>query len=163
MRNGSKLKARQEQAVLVLLETPTIAAAANKIGVNESTLRRWRADPEFQQAMEEARRDAFGDALCRLQAGAGKAVDALLAVVDDDQAKPSARISAARALLEHGHRAKDALELRHRRARRLVNEKRAAEVELEAREARAWMSSRSGERAVGAHGPLSSSEEDDAT
>ncbi len=127
MRNGSKWTARQEQAVFVLLETPTIAAAANKIGVNESTLRRWRADPEFQQALEETRHEAFGSALGRLQAGAGKAVDALLAVVEDDQAKPSARISAARALLEHGHRAKDALEVRHRRARHLAKKKRAAE------------------------------------
>ncbi len=127
MPNGSKPTARQKQAVLALLETPTIAAAANKIGVNESTLRRWRAEPGFQQAFEEARREAFGGALCRLQAGAGKAVDALLAVVEDDQAKPSARISAARALLEHGHRAKDALERRHRRARRLAKKKRAAE------------------------------------
>ncbi len=116
MRNGSKWTARQEQAVFVLLETPTIAAAANKIGVNESTLRRWRAEPEFQRALEQARREAFDGALGRLQAGVGKAVDALLAVVDDDQAKPSARISAARTLLEHGHRADDALELRHRLA-----------------------------------------------
>ncbi len=116
MPNGSKRTARQERAVLVLLETPTIAAAANKIGVNESTVRRWRAEPKFQQALEEARHEAFGGALCRLQVGVGKAVDALLAVVEDDQAKPSARISAARTLLEHGHRAEDALELRHRLA-----------------------------------------------
>ena len=116
MRNGSKWTARQEQAVFVLLETPTIAAAANKIGVNESTLRRWRAEPEFQQALEDARREAYSSALYRIQAGLGKAVDALLAVVDDDQAKPSARISAARTLLEHGHRAEDALEFRHRLA-----------------------------------------------
>ena len=64
----------------------------------------------------EARREAYGDALCRIQAGLGKAVDALLAVVEDDQATPSARVSAARTLLEHGHRAEDALELRHRLA-----------------------------------------------
>ena len=114
MRNSSKLTARQEQAVVVLLETPTIAAAANKLGVNESTLRRWRAEPGFQRALEEVRREAFDGALGRLQAGVGKAVDALFAVVEDDQAKPSARISAARTLLEHGHRADDALELRHR-------------------------------------------------
>ena len=114
MRNSSKLTARQEQAVFVLLETPTIAAAANKLSVNESTLRRWRTEPGFQRALEEARREAFGGALSRLQAGVGKAVDALLAVVDDDQVKPSARIAAAHTLLEHGHRADDALELRHR-------------------------------------------------
>ncbi len=125
MRNGSKLTARREQAALALLETPTIAAAANKIGVNESTLRRWRAEPEFQQALEEARREAFSSALYRIQAGLGKAVDALIAVVEDDQAKPSARISAARTLLEHGHRAEDALEFRHRLA--------ALELALEAR------------------------------
>ncbi len=125
MPNGSKRTARQEEAVLALLETPTIAAAAHKIGVNESTLRRWRAEPEFQQALDETRREAYSEALHRMRASADKAVDALLKVLEDDDSKPSEQISAARVVLSHAHRAEDALNVRQRLA--------ALEAALEAR------------------------------
>ncbi len=122
----NKLKATQERAVLALLETPTIAAAAKQVGVDESTLRRWRGEPEFMRALEEARREAFGAALFRIQGGTGKAVDALLSIVEDEQAKPQERISAARTLLDHAHRAEEALDVRQRLA--------VLEAALEARE-----------------------------
>ena len=114
MANDSELKAKEEQAIYALLEMPSFAAAAEKIGVNESTLRRWRAKPSFQQALTEARREAYGRALCRIQAGVGKAVDALLGVFENEQSRPSERISAARTLLEHAHRAEETLDLRER-------------------------------------------------
>ncbi len=122
----NKLKAAQERAVLALLETPTIAAAAKQVGVDESTLRRWRGEPEFMHTLEEARREAFGAALFRIQGGLGKAVDALLGIVEDEQAKPQERISAARTLLDHAHRAEEALDVRQRLA--------VLEAALEARE-----------------------------
>ncbi len=126
MRQGAnKLKAGQERAVLALLETPTIAAAAKQVGVDESTLRRWRGEPEFGRALEEARREAFGAALLRIQGGIGKAVAALLGILEEEQAKPQERISAARILLDQAHRAEEALDVRQRLA--------ALEAALEAR------------------------------
>ncbi len=113
MPNGNKLNAKHERAILALLETPCLAAAAEKAGVDVSTLRHWRKKPEFQEALEEARREVFDGSLCRLQAGFGKAVDALLAVVEDENAKPSERISAARTVLDHGYRAEEVRRLRN--------------------------------------------------
>ncbi len=113
MPNGNKLNAKHERAILALLETPCLAAAAEKAGVDVSTLRHWRKKPEFQQGLEEARREVFDGSLCRLQAGFGKAVDALLAVVEDENAKPSERISAARTVLDHGYRAEEVRRLRN--------------------------------------------------
>ena len=112
MPNGNKLNAKHERAILALLETPCLGTAAEKAGVDVSTLRHWRKKPEFREALEEARGEVFDGALCRLQAGVGKAVDALLAVLEDENAKGSERISAARTVLDHGYRAE---EVRRRR------------------------------------------------
>ena len=112
MPNGTRLNAKHERAIVALLETPCLAAAAEKTGVDASTLRHWRKKPEFQEALEEARREVFDGALCRLQAGVGTAADVLLSVLEDENAKPSERISAARTVLDHGYRAE---EVRRRR------------------------------------------------
>jgi transposase-like protein len=57
MTASGALTPKQERAVHALLTEATIERAAAKVGVNESTLRRWRRDvPAFRAAELAARR-----------------------------------------------------------------------------------------------------------
>jgi hypothetical protein len=60
---GETLNARQDQAVLALVNEPTIGRAAAVAGVNERTLRRWLKQPVFRAELLAARREAFGQAI----------------------------------------------------------------------------------------------------
>ena len=121
-----QLKPSQGRAVVALLREPTVAKAARHVGVNERTLRRWLADPGFRAALDDARREVFGEVLTRMQGGAEKALEALHGVLDDDAARPSEKVAAARVLLDHSHRAAETLDSNGRLA--------ALERALEARE-----------------------------
>ena len=61
-----------------------------------------------------------------MQGGAEKALEALHGVLDDDAARPSEKVAAARVLLDQAHRAAEALDWNARLA--------ALERALEARE-----------------------------
>ncbi len=122
----SELPPVRARAVFALLRQPTRAKAAREAGVNERTLRRWLADADFRAALDVTRRDVFGEVLSRMQGGAEKALEALHGVLDDDAARPSEKVAAARVLLDHAHRAAEALDSNARLA--------ALERALEARE-----------------------------
>lgn len=76
--------------------------AAKAAGIAESTLREYLKQPEFQAAYREAVQDLLTAATRKAQRGFAPALDALLAIVSDDAQQPTARISAARAILEFG-------------------------------------------------------------
>src|SRR3954470_2930594 len=57
------LDAREAAAVEALLQQPTLARAAAVVGINERTLRRWMSSPAFRNALLEARRAAFSQAV----------------------------------------------------------------------------------------------------
>jgi hypothetical protein len=102
--HGDKLDRLQEQALVALLEKPTIGEAAAAVGVNEKTLRAWLKDPTFAAAYRQTRRELVETAVGRIQAATGTAVDTLLAVAKSG-AKDSDRVRAAVALLDHAFRA----------------------------------------------------------
>jgi hypothetical protein len=94
------LSRRQQKAIIALLSEETLHGAADVAGVNQATLWRWQQQPAFSEAYREARREAVKRAVARLQQAASKAVDALSAVMNDSDAGATARVSAARAVLE---------------------------------------------------------------
>jgi hypothetical protein len=106
-KRSTGLTARQERAVAALLEHPTPAAAAAAAGVPERTLRHWRANcPEFNAALEAARRSVWRHALCRMANLAGTAVDTLernMACVANtaDARRSAVEVRSAATLLQH--------------------------------------------------------------
>ena len=108
--NESELDAKQERAVLALLEHPTITKAAKAAKVAEATLHRWLADDAFQAAYRAGQARVWEGALSSLQAGATEAAACLRAIVGDENAPTSCRLTAARTILEMGLKAKDALD-----------------------------------------------------
>ena len=91
---------KQDTAIGALLSRPTILAAAESVGVGESTLRRWLKDGDFLTAYRAARREAVSQAIGHLQGACSVAVMALTDISQDVNCPASARVSAARTVLE---------------------------------------------------------------
>ena len=98
--HGEKLSRKQEQTIAALLTCDSITAAAASCGVAVATLHRWLKDEGFQTAYREARRAVVQQAIVQVQGATGEAVKTLRAVMQDADAPASARVSAAKAILE---------------------------------------------------------------
>lgn len=106
MAGDGKRTRKREKAVCGLLQQPTIAQAAGYAGISEGTLYRWlREDPEFQTAYREARREVVRQSTARLQQACGQAVQTLMDVQADPESSGSAKVTAARAVLELAYKA----------------------------------------------------------
>ncbi|HMV83001.1 MAG TPA: phBC6A51 family helix-turn-helix protein [Blastocatellia bacterium] len=73
----TELTAKQEKAIIALLDKPTIREAALSLNVGEATLWRWLQDPEFQRAYRAARRQVVEHSISELQAATSEAVATL--------------------------------------------------------------------------------------
>jgi hypothetical protein len=98
--HGEKLSRNQERAIAALLIHPTMLAAAAAAGVGEVTLWRWLQIPEFKEQYRLARREAVSQAVGHLQGACSVAVLALTDISQDVNCPASARVSAARTVLE---------------------------------------------------------------
>jgi hypothetical protein len=96
---------REAAAIAALLTESTLDQAARAAGISAATLFRWLKEDAFRARYAEARRDAFGQAIARLQQASSAAVDALLAIAGDAEAPAAARVSAASRILEHATKA----------------------------------------------------------
>ena len=103
--HGEKLSRKQEQTIAALLTCDSLTAAAAGCGIAEATLHRWLKDDGFQAAYREARRAVVQQAIVQVQGATGEAVETLRAVMQDADAPASARVSAAKAILETAIRA----------------------------------------------------------
>lgn len=93
---------RKQRAIVALLNSPTRAAAAEASGVGVSTLRRWLQDPEFKSAYNTALTELLEDVTRQAQRSLSPAIKALAEIVEDEGQLATARISAARSILEYG-------------------------------------------------------------
>ncbi len=99
------LKPREREYLVAVLEHETLEAAAEAVGIAATTFRKRTRSPQFIEALREARRAAVRRAAAQLSHRACEAVGVLLAVMRDDLAPHSTRVSAARTILEQTHRA----------------------------------------------------------
>lgn len=96
-----KLHGKQAAAIAALLAQRTIAEAAHQVGVGERTLLRWlQEDAPFQTAYHAARRHVVQHAIAQVQQATSTAVATLGTIMQDATATASARVSAAKAVLE---------------------------------------------------------------
>ncbi|OAT82230.1 phBC6A51 family helix-turn-helix protein [Desulfotomaculum copahuensis] len=101
MAGGSKKSStKQELALVTLLESPSIGEAARKVGIGERTLWRWLQNPEFSERYRELKQQILHQAVSRLQSICGEAVNTLRDVMLDPKNLASARVTAARTVLE---------------------------------------------------------------
>ena len=103
--HGQKLGRKQEAAVAALLTHRNVDEAAQAAGVGATTLWRWLKLPEFQAEYRKARRDAFSQAVARLQQGTSAAATTLLKTIIEPGTPPSVRVRAAEAIFNHAAKA----------------------------------------------------------
>ena len=125
--HGEKFGRKQEDAIVALLTQRNIEDAARTAGIGARTLLRWLKLPEFQNAYRQARREAFGQAVARLQQGTAAAATTLLKIMIDPGAPASVRVRAADSIFNH---AAKAIEIEDIEAR-LSELERAAEASRE--------------------------------
>jgi hypothetical protein len=108
------LTAKQELALQAVISQPTLKEAALASGISETTLWRYMQDEEFSRRLRGARRDAVNHAVVRLQRASSDAVSVLQNLMMKDDAPPSARISAARTVLDYAIRVVEMDDLKSR-------------------------------------------------
>ena len=102
MQGPSKnLTAKQERALVALLNCGTIKEASEECKVNETTLWRWLQLDDFQVCYRAARRQVVEHAIAQMQQDCSVAAKTLRIVADDAAAPASARVAAARAIIEN--------------------------------------------------------------
>lgn len=102
MAGGEKLSKRREAAIAILLQTSTLVDASKQIGISYSTLWRWLQEPNFQRALKEAKKQAVSHATSTLSKICHESVLTLQEIMNDNEAPASARVSAAKCVLESG-------------------------------------------------------------
>lgn len=102
MAGGEKLSKRREAAIGILLTTSTLVDASKKIGISYSTLWRWLQNPDFQKALKEAKKQAVAQATSTLSKICHESVLTLQEIMNDKDAPASARVSAAKCVLDSG-------------------------------------------------------------
>jgi AcrR family transcriptional regulator len=99
------LDAAQGRALAALLSCTTIAEAAKKVRLSEATLYRYLRDETFSAAYRRARADVVDHAITQLQRDCATASKTLREVCEDKGAPASARVAAARIILDGAVRA----------------------------------------------------------
>jgi hypothetical protein len=97
--------ARHDAAVAALLSSASIRQAADRVGINERTLRRWLQAPLFHDRLTMAQREGQDAALGELRGLARQAVAAMRRALVCDQ--PAVELRAAQLVLELGLRLKE--------------------------------------------------------
>lgn len=99
-----ELDPKRQIAIMALLEKPTVKEAAQQVGIADSTLHRWLREDEFSAAYRQAQRGLFDQAMGHLQHGTSEAVATLREIMRSSSAPETARVTAARTVLDFARR-----------------------------------------------------------
>lgn len=100
------------ELVNALAAGSSVAEAAERAGVSAKTAYRRLREPEFKAKITVARDALFADAVGKLADAASAAIATLVDLLGSSS--PTARLGAARAILEHGPKLRDQVELEAR-------------------------------------------------
>jgi hypothetical protein len=103
---------KQQKALAALIVEPSIAAAATKSGVGETTIFRWLKEPEFAKEYRRLRRDAVEQSLSQLQSATSEAVQTLRDHLSCEH--PATAVRAAQIILDQAVKAVEIVDLQER-------------------------------------------------
>lgn len=95
------LRGKQAKGIEALLTTDTIDQAAKNTGVTRNTMYRWLKEDFFLKELNQAKRQVVQHSILKLQKASQYAVKTLLEICRDKNATDSARVSAAREILNN--------------------------------------------------------------
>lgn len=107
MKNDEVLTAKMEKGIVALLTTKNLSEAAEVASVSINTLLRWQQNETFNRRYREAKREAFSIATATLQQAVGEAAHVLRSVALDAENNPSARVAAAKAIIDMALKARE--------------------------------------------------------
>ena len=99
--HGAKFGRKKEEAIAALLTNRSIEEAARAVNLNPNTLLRWLQIPEFREAYLQARREAVGQAIARMQQATGAAAITVLRLMTDPNAPAAVKLRAAECVFAH--------------------------------------------------------------
>ncbi len=105
---------KQERALAALVSCPTARAAAQAAGLAESTLRRYKQDPEFQAEYRKRCNKLLETACTKAKSALPPAIERLNSIIQDDAQQPREHIAACRALCEYSLRLNEAVDIEQR-------------------------------------------------
>ncbi|PKM82563.1 MAG: hypothetical protein CVU89_03420 [Firmicutes bacterium HGW-Firmicutes-14] len=94
------LTKEQIKAIVALINNRTIREASQESGVSEASLYRWLKQEDFRESYRKARSELIGQAVTLLQKGCTEAYKTLEAIHKDKESPATARVTAARTVLE---------------------------------------------------------------
>ena len=109
-----KLKGKQSIFLQALLESRTKEEAIQKAGIQRHTAYGYLKEPEFKQALREARREVVSLVSQRLSQSGETAINVLIDVVEDEDSPPSSKVQASRTILEYLYKSYEQDELEAR-------------------------------------------------
>jgi AcrR family transcriptional regulator len=112
LRDIPKFPPKAEKVLTALLHHGVVRAAAKEAGVSEATVFRYLQDSEFQRRYRAARASVVDAAIALMQRLCANAVSTLDTVMHDTEAPASARVSAAKTILEQSIGGVELTELR---------------------------------------------------
>ena len=89
------LTLKQHRAIVALLTTPAISAAAEKAGVNPKTLTRWMAQPAFMKELKAQQSVIIDQTVVRLVGGLEIALNTLVRLMLSAQSESVRRVAAS--------------------------------------------------------------------
>lgn len=95
-------KRNYEEVALLVLTSPNLKIAAEKADISYKTLMRYRKNPEFQAVYQQAKKERFRLAMEKSQAYTVEALETLREIQNNPDLNESARVSAAKGILELG-------------------------------------------------------------
>lgn len=96
------MTAKQERALAAMLTHRTYSEAAAAAGIGEATLYRYLRDAEFCKAYRERLDELRREATDKAKKAMPPALDVLSDIAQNEDTQDTARISAARSVLEYG-------------------------------------------------------------
>ena len=95
---------RWDRAITALVTEPNFATACSRVGIDLPTLQSWLLNPEFARLFREARRDIRTHIAQSTLYATLEALEHMRLIVADSSLNTSARVSAARLIIETGEK-----------------------------------------------------------
>ena len=109
------VKPKQRQAIVALINCPTIAEAARQLNIAESCLYAWLQQESFKQELDYQRNTLIAEATAKLKANTVKAADALTELLGSNN--EMVKRGAANDILNHVVKFKEIVEFEARLSR----------------------------------------------
>jgi len=114
MADNGTLSCKKHRFLQALLQAKSIREAAGLTHISERTAWRWLRDPAFRAELRRVQDEALAQAARQAVGTFGEALETLRDVMARPSAPASARVAAARAVLEVGLRLAETLDLAER-------------------------------------------------